>query len=151
MGGTHATSRSARRPYFCGVFDGFLERVRIPPSPPPILGNEKVLQNQALLEPPVFGGGAPRRTILAFLGGICEPNKSPVGRCAVAFGFPPARPMEGKECTTPKARAVETLGTPQGSPAFHRFSSGLPCWNDYSTKRRVIMRSPTSLIMSAIE
>jgi hypothetical protein len=41
--------------------------MRIPPSPPPIFGSEKALQNQALLEPPGFGGGAPRWSTAAAL------------------------------------------------------------------------------------
>src|SRR3981081_3221947 len=43
----------------CGI-GASLSGVRIPPSPPPIFSSEKVLQNQVLLEPPDFGGGAPR-------------------------------------------------------------------------------------------
>jgi hypothetical protein len=57
---------------------------RIPPSPPPILGNEKVLQNQALPEPPVFGGGAPRWSTAANLfwhswAGFASQISRPVG------------------------------------------------------------------------
>src|SRR6266481_342859 len=50
----------------CGI-GASLSGVRIPPSPPPIFGSEKVLQNQALLEPPGFGGGAPRWSTAAAL------------------------------------------------------------------------------------
>ena len=56
---------------------GGLSGDRIPPSPPPIFGSEKVLQNQAFLEPPVFGGGAPRwSTVVTQIAIIVRPFKA---------------------------------------------------------------------------
>jgi hypothetical protein len=76
----------------------------IPPSPPPIFSSEKVLQNQTFLEPPDFGGGAPRCSTAA--SPSCHLSirlASPKGSLAAPLSrrFPPARAM-GQECATPK-------------------------------------------------
>jgi hypothetical protein len=73
--------------------------------------------------------------ILAFLGGICEPNKSPVGALRRRLWISASAIDGGQRVPTPKARAVETLGTPQGSPAFHRFSSGRDCGSSGHERR----------------
>ena len=74
--------------------------VRIPPSPPPIFGSEKVLQNQAFPEPPDFGGGAPRWSTAAspschslnhFGASHSAPLSSLAPACASMMGMTPAK------------------------------------------------------------
>src|ERR1700730_4650818 len=50
----------------CGI-GASLSGDRIPRSPPPIFSSEKVLQNQAFLEPPAFDGCVCRKSDSAIL------------------------------------------------------------------------------------
>lgn len=93
---------------------------RIPPSPPPIFGSEKVLQNQAFPEPPDFGGGAPRWSTAA--SPSCHLSvrlASQKGSLAAPLSqrFPPARAM-GQECATPKVLTRDGRATFPEFPPF---------------------------------
>src|SRR5271170_3458486 len=103
----------------CGI-GASLSGVRIPPSPPLIFGDEKVLQNQAFLEPPAFGGVAPRWSTAA--SPSCHLSirlASQKGSLAAPLsrGFPPARTM-GQECATPKVLTKDGRATFPEFPPF---------------------------------